>query len=425
MASPAPAWSSTLGFSERFAVIDKIASLLKQTQPLLQHSDALKSAQKSESECLNNSSSQEEYIKLWQARLEELKDQQQQTAETSTTGHGNHSNNGTHDGDIFWEADRSGSPGVTIGSYISAKPFASGLFSTIYKAHRGPESPISLTTTRCVALKETNPSVMSAPHDSRREARLLKQAKHPNVLQLLETFNSPPSLFVLVSPFYPHDLGALLASDSRTVTHHQLRSILRDALRGLSHVHSLGIIHRDIKPSNILLSSLSGPAYLADFGIAWSSTDPACEPEDQKITDVGTTCYRPPELLFGYKAYGSKVDMWAFGCVVAECFSPGHEQLFDAGDLGSDLRLIASIFKKLGTPTLETWPEASKFPDFGKIAFHAFPSQPWHQILPETPEAARELVEKLVMFESAHRVTAQEALDHPLFRFEELDVQVL
>jgi hypothetical protein len=30
--------------------------------------------------------------------------------------------------------------------------------------------------------------------------------------------------------------------------------------------------------------------------------------------------------------------------------------LFDSGELGSDLALIQSVFKKLGTPNLEVWP---------------------------------------------------------------------
>ena len=75
---------------------------------------------------------------------------------------------------------------------------------------------------------------------------------------------------------------------------------------------------------------------------------------------MGTTHYRPIELLFGYKAYGTELDLWAAGCVVAECFSNDlsadeWHPFFDAGDLGSELRLIASIFQKLGTPTDESW----------------------------------------------------------------------
>ena len=149
-----------------------------------------------------------------------------------------------------------------------------------------------------------------------------------------------------------------------------MRQILTGLFCALAHIHAKGIIHRDIKPANILLGSPVGPPYLADFGIAWSPDDPASEPSDQKITDVGTTCYRPPELLFGHSAYGPETDLWAAGCVVAECVrysskvvkkprtKSGEAEwtLFDAGEMGSELALVKSIFETLGTPTDETWP---------------------------------------------------------------------
>ena len=84
--------------------------------------------------------------------------------------------------------------------------------------------------------------------------------------------------------------------------------------------------------------------------------DEASEPAQKKIPDVGTTAYRPPELLFGYQEYGYEIDLWAAGCVIAECFSEARTTLFDAGPLGSELGLIQSIFKTLGTPSRETWP---------------------------------------------------------------------
>ena len=125
------------------------------------------------------------------------------------------------------------------------------------------------------------------------------------------------------------------------------------SLLGLTSA-SPGIIHRDVKPANILIASHKGPAYLADFGIAWMPGE--SEPADQKITDVGTTCYRPPELLFGHTSYECALDMWAAGCVAAEIFSGRRGSLFNSGELGSDFALIFSIFSTLGTPTSKDWP---------------------------------------------------------------------
>lgn len=223
-----------------------------------------------------------------------------------------------------------------------------------------------------------------------------------------------------------------------------VRPILHGLFCALAHIHSKGIIHRDIKPANILINTASGASYLADFGIAWSPDDPASEPPNQKITDVGTTCYRPPELLFGHKAYGPEIDLWAAGCVVAECVRRGSWDsgkvrwriedakwsLFDAGELGSELALVKSIFETLGTPTNETWrvssfflepqsarmrsqyspssQEAKTFPDWDKMSFHDFPPKPWKDTLPLASEEARDLVSGLVMYQSTSRLSAQE-----------------
>ena len=163
------------------------------------------------------------------------------------------------------------------------------------------------------ALKVTKPSQAQAPHDPKREARILAVARHASVIPLLSTFSISDGHFVLTFPFARLDLAALLDAPEKvrknTSFQNQLRNHLHSLFSALAHIHSLGIIHRDIKPSNILLEEPTGPAYLADFGIAWLPGDPSSEQADKKITDVGTTCYRPPELLFGNKAYGTSLDL--------------------------------------------------------------------------------------------------------------------
>jgi serine/threonine protein kinase len=195
---------------------------------------------------------------------------------------------------------------------------------------------------------------MEPPHDSQREAKILAMAASERVIPLIETFRENGSHFVLVFPFVRYDFSDLLRD--KKLSKSQIKSCLKDLFVGLADVHSKGIIHRDVKPSNILLKSLDGPAYLSDFGIAWAPEVPGSESADAKITDVGTTCYRPPELLFGNQKYGCSLDLWAAGCTVAEALDPSHETLFDSGELGSDLALIQSVFKKLGTPNLDVWP---------------------------------------------------------------------
>lgn len=310
--------------------------------------------------------------------------------------------------------------GQTIGPFTNCTHHATGLFSTVYKQ-------ISTNPFKSLAIKVTVPSQVQPPHDPKREARILAAAAHPYIIPLLTT-HTLSSHFLLIFPFQPFDLGIVLRQGFHLKAM-LARQILEGLFRALIYIHSKGIIHRDIKPANILLSTSSGPAFLADFGIAWSPKDSASEPFDQKITDVGTTCYRPPELLFGHKAYGPEIDLWAAGCVVAECVRRGLDDsemqsvkkveaewtLFDAGELGSELALVKSIFETLGTPTDETWPEAKTLPDWNKMSFHAFPSKSWKDILPLASEEARDLVTGLVMYQSSSRLNAREALNHVFF----------
>ncbi|XHG07057.1 hypothetical protein AWENTII_010222 [Aspergillus wentii] len=303
------------------------------------------------------------------------------------------------------DPEESWTGGEDIGQYRSCLPHFDGIHSTIYKSKREDGA--------LVAVKVTIPHLMTAPHDAEREVRLLREAASAHMIPLLETFKLSGGRLILVFPFMKYNFEQLLRGDM--VTAGQTRSHLRDMFSALSHLHTLGIIHRDIKPSNILMNSPEGPAYLADFGIGWKEGDAGSEPFDQKITDVGTTCYRPPEILFGLKEYGTTFDLWAAGCVVAEAVAVGHKQLFDSGPLGSDLSLIQSIFHALGTPDEHMWPETKKLPDWGKVEFYKFPAKPWDEILKGASSKGRDLVSKLVCYESSQRMSAAEALNHPYF----------
>lgn len=299
-------------------------------------------------------------------------------------------------------------PCETIGRYAQAVCYRNGLFSSVYRA-RAPVESDHDAIGRMVALKVTTPSMMVEPHDSQREARILQGLRHDHVIPLLDTFQQSGGRLVLVFPFMPYDLRSLL--DKGRLQPDQAISHIRDMFAALAFLHSAGVIHRDIKPSNVLLKTPSGPAYLADFGIAWSPNDIESEMSNKKFTEVGTTCYRPPELLFGHKSYGCSLDLWAAGCVVAETASLSCDTLFRSGDLGSELALIQSIFKSLGTPNSSTWPESSGFPDWGKMAFQDFPAKPWSDLLPRASPSARDLVSNLVCYESSLRLSAEDVRD--------------
>jgi dual specificity protein kinase YAK1 len=68
-----------------------------------------------------------------------------------------------------------------------------------------------------------------------------------------------------------------------------------------------------LKPENILLRSLEVPSIkVIDFGSA-------CLENQQTYSYIQSRFYRSPEVLLGLK-YTTAIDMWSFGCIVAELF---------------------------------------------------------------------------------------------------------
>ncbi|EMC96099.1 hypothetical protein BAUCODRAFT_148932 [Baudoinia panamericana UAMH 10762] len=393
-------WRGDLGFSDRLAATAKMQVTYRIANPDCSSTEPSRNAKLLEEKARQNALSLREYHELCAKAVQLL---------LSAQAAGNVEDRHV-DEHIFPNLPLSG---AQIGRYANAQHHSDGLFSEVFKAV-DPEARSHHSRYELVALKITVPDQMTPPHDSKKEARILVAANGEHIITLLEAFQQAGGRFVLVFPFLPHGLDALLRQG--TLTGDSRRNILRDIFSGLAHIHNLGIIHRDIKPTNILLSSPTGPAFLIDFGIAWSPSDPASEPTIEKILDVGTTSYRPPELLFGHQAYENKLDMWAAGCVAAQVACLGSKTLFDAGDLGSELALIKSIFETLGTPDLAVWPEAAAFPDWAKMNFTQYPARQWPAILPETDGTAVDLVSKLVVYESHQRLTAEEALEHPYLK---------
>lgn len=88
----------------------------------------------------------------------------------------------------------------------------------------------------------------------------------------------------------------------------------KQILYGLALMKDAAIIHCDLKPENILLCTSVKPAEIKiiDFGSA-------CMEDHTVYSYIQSRYYRSPEVLLGYQ-YTTAIDMWSFGCIVAELF---------------------------------------------------------------------------------------------------------
>ncbi|KAK4150515.1 kinase-like domain-containing protein [Chaetomidium leptoderma] len=322
------------------------------------------------------------------------------------------------------------SPGIPIGSYQDCRYIASGVTAEVYRAQ----------TRALKVIVETHNIEPHNPHLEVKILNSLRSTNAPNIITLLETFRDRDQRLVLVFPYMPFTLSHLLDNTpNQPLPTPLIRTIFTALFRALHHLHSTGIIHRDIKPSAILLPSKSPTPsqtpqiHLSDFGTAWHPTlSPAAannESPTHKVLDIGTGPYRAPETLFGDRAYGPAVDLWAAGATLAECFLGGRP-LFEsraAHEDGNQLGLVLSIFQTLGTPTKETWPEAVGFrtPPFEMYRVFEGREGGWAGILPGLgsssgggEEGWRELVAGLVRYESGERVKAGKVLELPCMKGE-------
>ncbi|KAL3240117.1 cyclin-dependent protein kinase-activating kinase CAK1 [Nakaseomyces bracarensis] len=243
------------------------------------------------------------------------------------------------------------------------------------------------------------------PHNVRQECQILKKLSTSegclNVVKLIEERVLIDDV-ELVFEYYPFDLYQFMEScyiqpqknnpyyslgvtksastvgrqyDNKFDIDRFAKDFMLQIANGLKYIHKNSIIHRDIKPQNIMLRPIqdSFRLIIIDFGISYDITnDNSAEPANSKITDVSTSIYKAPELLFSVKNYSFAIDIWAFMIIISQwftdksdtknycksCFDDGYRP----GDMdGSEIKLIFSIFENLGVPSIEQWPELKSY----------------------------------------------------------------
>ena len=181
-----------------------------------------------------------------------------------------------------------------------------------------------------------------------REISLLKELRHPNIVELLDILHSPKKL-TLVFEYLDSDLKKFLDTNVATNTEDTkqlkgsvsvsaktsattssskgantdyyygeaegevIKSFLYQLLKGVAYCHSKLVLHRDLKPQNLLISR-QGQLKIADFGLA----RPFGAPVRSYSPEVVTLWYRSPDILLGSKFYSTSIDMWSIGCIFAE-----------------------------------------------------------------------------------------------------------
>ncbi|CAD6266377.1 unnamed protein product [Miscanthus lutarioriparius] len=236
------------------------------------------------------------------------------------------------------------------------------------------------------------------------EIHILRKLDHPNVVKLEGLVPTWSGLY-LVFEYMEHDLAGLLATPGFKLTEPQVKCFMQQLLSGLDHCHNRNVLHRNIKCASLLLVN-NGILKIADFGLA-TFFNPN---QNQRLTSrVVTLWYRPPELLLGATNYGTAVDLWSAGCILAE--------LLDGKPIMSgrtEVEQLHKIFKLCGSPSEEFWANLK----LSRVTIFK-PQHPYRRcvndVYKDFPTTALTLLDHLLAVEPGNRGTAASALDSEFF----------
>ena len=154
-------------------------------------------------------------------------------------------------------------PGQMFGPFKILSPLGQGAMGVVYLAEytkNGAKVALKLIAPHLVV---SNPQGLAR---FEREAQILKQLNHPNVVQIYGHGRTGGTPYYAMELLSGESMDKILSRREKLSWQEVIDFGIPLSL-ALQHAHERGIIHRDLKPANLILGN-DNVLKLADFGIA-------------------------------------------------------------------------------------------------------------------------------------------------------------
>jgi eukaryotic-like serine/threonine-protein kinase len=196
--------------------------------------------------------------------------------------------------------------------YLLQEPIASGGMATVWRA-------TDEVLGRPVAVKILHDHLardQDLLERFRLEAVAAARLSHPAVVRVFDTGVDEEVCYIVMELFEGQTFSDVI-DERGPLPPTEAADLVGQALQGLGHAHSEGVIHRDVKPSNILVHPDAG-VKVTDFGIAKA----AFAGGDLTTTGnlLGTARYLAPEQVGGGEV-DARTDLYSMGIVLYEALT--------------------------------------------------------------------------------------------------------